>query len=133
MTKILLVEDNRIMLDLLKTLLEIEGFQIICLTLDGEFIPAIKIEEPDIILLDVHLRDDAGYEVSGFDLLQDIREEADLKHLHVLMSSGSDLSKKCLHEGAHGFIQKPYLPGQLIDKIKEIMIHASSEIEGRLS
>ncbi|NMB90582.1 MAG: response regulator transcription factor, partial [Chloroflexi bacterium] len=58
MAKILLIEDDRTMLGLLKTLLEIEGFQVSTIG-DGHGIDplqTIRQEQPDAILLDVHLR-----------------------------------------------------------------------------
>jgi CheY-like chemotaxis protein len=118
MPKVLLIEDDKIMTSLLKTLLEIEGFQA------GEFNgqeqafleAAIDQEKPDLILLDVHLR-----RMNGFDILQRIRTSQKYRGIKVLMTSGMDVRGKCLESGADGFILKPYMPDDLIRIIQKAL------------
>ena len=73
-------------------------------------------EQPALILLDVHLR-----QFNGFDLLYCLRQDADVKDIRVVMSSGSDFSDRCLAEGADGFILKPYMPEDLIKKLRHTL------------
>jgi len=67
-----------------------------------------------LILLDIHLP-----AVSGFDLMQRMRRDEDLKSTKVLMSSGMNLSVESRLAGADGFILKPYMPDELVKKIQE--------------
>jgi DNA-binding response OmpR family regulator len=117
--KVLLIEDDRTMVSLLRTLLRYEGFEVTLLeqeeTLD-EIISTIRREQPALILLDVHLR-----QLNGFDLLHDLRADQTLRGIRVLMSSGIDFSTRCLHEGADGFILKPYMPEELTLKIRQTL------------
>jgi DNA-binding response OmpR family regulator len=117
--KIFLIEDDKTMVNLLGTLLRLEGFEISKLseekTLD-QMLEAVQQVMPDLILLDVHL-----HQHDGFDLLQRIRQDKKLKNASVIMCSGMDYSKRCQDEGADGFILKPYMPEDLIAKIRQIL------------
>ena len=118
MTKIFLIEDDETMLALLRTLLSIEGFDVVQLpkgdTAAG-IIDEVRREMPALILLDVHIR-----QINGFDLLYMIRNDDALKHLRVLMSSGMDFKERCREQGADGFILKPYMPEDLIQQIRQL-------------
>ena len=118
MTKVMLIEDDDIMISLLHTLLEIEGFEIANYSIGEDLLTAIDREKPEIVLLDVHLRDHHGREVNGFDYLQIIRQKADLDSVQVIVSSGLDFQEKSVQAGANGFVHKPYMPNELIQLIK---------------
>lgn len=116
MAKVLLVEDDPTMLSLLKTLLEIEGFQVIQPGAFTRIVEQAKTELPDVLLVDVHLED-----ISGLDILDGLRADAQTRNIPVIMSSGMDFSGECLQKGANDFIMKPYMPDELIAKIKKIL------------
>ena len=119
MDKILLIEDDETMISLLCTLLQLEGYHATQMgkseTLE-KVMEEVQNEKPDLILLDVNLR-----QFNGFDLLRMIRQNDELKHIHILMSSGIDFRERCLREGADGFILKPYMPEDLIGNIKHMI------------
>ena len=107
------------MLSLLQTLLEFEGFQVVYLDLTGnlEWInDTIRTEKPDLLLLDVYLD-----RFNGFELLHCLREDEEVKSMRILASSGRELSRECSREGADGFIMKPYMPQELIEKIHQLL------------
>jgi len=117
--RLMLVEDDLSMQSLLRTLLELEGFQVLVPSnqLEGELLATIVSEKPDVILLDVHLRD-----ANGLDVLRKLRQvEGDAvpaRHTRVIMTSGMDVSDQCLAAGADSFLLKPYMPTELIRKLK---------------
>ncbi len=114
MPKIMLVEDDATMLSLLQTLLQMEGYQVVKIkdeSLDG-ILSTFRQEEPDLALIDVHLR-----ELNGFDVLRRIRKDTALANTRVVMSSGMECRTECLNYGADDFILKPYMPDDLIDVI----------------
>ena len=116
---ILLIEDDDSMVSLLQTLLEIEGYRAERLPgkIDMEVILAwVSNEKPDLVLLDVNLR-----QLNGLDLIRRVRQDEQLKGLPVLMTSGMELSKECLQAGANGFILKPFMPDELIGKIRGLL------------
>jgi DNA-binding response OmpR family regulator len=117
--KVMLIEDDNTMLTLLRTLLRFEGFEIAQLDNDEDpdrILQSIRLEHPEAVLLDVHLR-----RFNGFELLHRIRQDEDLMNTRVIMSSGMDFSTRCLDEGADGFLLKPYMPEDLIDEIHTVM------------
>ncbi len=114
-SKVMLVEDDATMQAVLRTRLEIEGFQVAMAQarhqLD-ELVKSIHNERPDVLLLDVHLR-----EISGFDVLQRIRADADIARARVIMTSGMDVKDRCMAAGADDFLLKPYMPDELMKKL----------------
>lgn len=118
MNKIMLVEDDATMLSLLQTLLQLEGFEVCQVNMDqvDGIVSEIRREKPDLTLIDVHLR-----QISGMEVLKQIRQDVELKDIFVLMSSGMDVGHKCLQAGADGFMLKPYMPDDLIKKISDIL------------
>lgn len=117
--KVLLVEDDNTMRFLMHTLLDMEGFQVAevdCALNMEEFLRALHAESPSLILLDAHLgcRD-------GIDFLRAIREDEILHDVKVLISSGLDRSAEFEKAGADGFMLKPFMPDELIARIKGML------------
>ncbi len=113
MSKVMLIEDDPTMLSLLNTLLEIEGYEVASLKGFGNIIEDIHTQNPDIILMDVNLQG-----VNGIKVLEEIRKDNKIKDVKIIMSSGMDFSHESLSKGANDFLLKPYMPDELIDKIK---------------
>ena len=116
-TKILLVDDERDIIDVTKTRLEAKGFKVIC-AYDGlSAIDKAKNEKPDLVLLDLFMPVMHGYEVC-----KKIKENAETKDIPVILFSAGLCKDSCPKEaknvGAADFIAKPFDPGELIDKIK---------------
>ncbi len=113
---VMLVEDDATMQAVLRTLLEIEGFQV-ALASDKhsleDIVQAIRAAQPDILLLDVHLRD-----ISGYDIVKRVRADEQIHDTRVVMSSGMDVKDQCLKAGADDFLMKPYMPDELMKKLR---------------
>ena len=127
-TKLLLIEDDRTMLALLGTLLRFEGFEILQPKNEDDSIfgilKLIRQEKPALVLLDVHLR-----QYNGIDLLHQIRQDKELAGLRVIMSSGMDVRERCREAGADDFILKPYMPDDLIKRIRDTIAKPISSAE----
>jgi CheY-like chemotaxis protein len=118
MPKVMLVEDDVLTRQLLGTLLEMEGYQV--LSSQGsnraEIVDSICIEQPQAVLMDIRLEN-----CSGVDILRDLRNGYRQNHIKVLMTSGEDMSAACLQAGADGFLQKPYMPDELLAWLREFV------------
>lgn len=118
MKKVFLIEDDLTMSRLLKTLLELEGLNVQTFTA-GKTQEDIIIEmlefNPDVILVDVHLRN-----MDGISLTKDFRNHSGLSSTPILMTSGINMRDECILAGANDFILKPFMPGELIMKIKKV-------------
>ena len=119
MSKVMLIEDDKTMLTLLSTLLKMEGLQIIQLTTEqsvDDLLATLRREKPDAALVDVHLK-----HTNGIDLLVRVRQDPELGFLRILMSSGLDMSAESKIAGADDFILKPYMPDELIQRIRRVL------------
>jgi CheY-like chemotaxis protein len=114
MVKVLLADDDFTMVELLKTLLGMEGYQVATL-LDkkGNILENIRKEKPDVLLLDIFL----GHS-NGLNVLRQIREAHGMKNLKIIMVSGIDKTEECLAAGANAFLLKPYMPDDLLDLLR---------------
>ena len=109
----MLAEDDLTMVTLLKTLLDMEGYQVTALTIDDDIFEAVRKERPDVLLLDVHLPN-----ANGLDVLDQVRADDETKNLRVVMTSGLNLDAECMQHGANGFLLKPYMPDDLLNILK---------------
>ena len=116
MPKIMLAEDDPTMLNLLKTLMRLEGFDAVTLAQNDQVLDAVLRENPDVLLLDVHLP-----QGNGLDFLRQMRAEPRLKELMVLMASGMSLKTECMEAGANAFLLKPFMPDTLIETIRSLL------------
>lgn len=122
MPKVMLVEDDENMLEILRMFLDLEGFEVVQCNGDEDFeniegiCGLIQNEMPDILVMDVHLN-----KLDGFELLHKLKKDVVYRGIRVLMSSGIDFTKKCEQEGADGFILKPYMPDELMGSIHKML------------
>ena len=114
MSKVLLADDDYTMVTLLKTLLGMEGYQVATL-LDkpGDILENIRLEKPDIMLIDIFLGS-----CNGLEIVRQIRELPELNGIRIIMASGIDKTEECLAAGADAFLLKPYMPNELFEKLR---------------
>ena len=114
MPKIMLAEDDLTMVQLLKTLLGMEGYLVVALGIDDDIFERACKEKPDVLLMDVHLPG-----VNGLDVLNQIRASEETRSLPIVMASGLNLADECLKHGANDFLLKPYMPDDLLKLLKK--------------
>lgn len=112
MATILVADDDAVMLGLIRTLMELEGNEVITVTRPEDIIPAVRAQPPHLILMDYHL---AGG--SSVEALKELKGDQDLKHIPVLVTSGMDREVECRQAGADDFILKPFRPGELLSTL----------------
>lgn len=113
---VMLVEDDSTMQSVLKTLLELEGYQVVTAAEardENKILQSIQEVQPDVLFLDVHL-----HEVNGINVLKDLRQQNGSQAMRVVMSSGMDMKDACLAAGADDFLQKPFMPDELLSKLR---------------
>lgn len=114
--KLILVEDDKTMAMLLKTLLDFEGFETTTFSEGDEeaLLSILRSIQPCILIMDVYLAN-----LNGIDFLKRIKSTKGFEKLLILMTSGMDMRKECNEAGANGFMMKPYLPDELISWLHE--------------
>lgn len=118
MPKVLIVDDDRAMTALLKTMLEMEpeGFEVAVVARGGQAMEKAQANPPDVMIVDYHLHD-----MEGVDLIRQIRQDQGLGHTPIIMASGLDVEKEAMSAGADLFLIKPFEPGDLAGIIMQVM------------
>jgi len=122
--KLLLIEDDEQMADLLKRFLEENAMQVSHVIRPSQALAILEIESFDLIILDLSLP-----EMDGLELCAKIRETSDI---HIIISSArSDLNDKLVgfENGADDYLPKPYSPRELLARIKTILRRQGKEEE----
>ena len=114
MAKVLLAEDDPTMVSLLKTLLDMEGFEVLALDVNSDVPAVVQREKPHALFMDVHLG-----EQSGMDILETIRKQKELSDVRIVMTSGLNVKEECINRGADAFLLKPFMPDDLIQALKQ--------------
>lgn len=120
-TKVLAVDDEKIIIKGLKFSLERDGFEVICAYDADEALALAESKNPDIILLDVMLPGLSGYEVC-----ERIKEYSDVPII-MLSAKGEDMDKIMgLEYGADDYITKPYNILEVKARIKAVLRRRTS-------
>lgn len=111
--KILVVDDEREIADLVKLYLENEGFTVRACYDGKEALKVIEAEEPDLCVLDVMLPG-----VNGLELCRKIRQSHNYPVI-MLTAKGEETDKITgLTLGADDYMTKPFLPLELVARVK---------------
>ena len=119
MKKILIADDRSEVVELVKVTLEGEGYQSIDASDGREALEKIRLEKPDLILLDIIMP-----KMDGFEVLSEVRKDPKTKDIPIIMLSakGQKLDQEKGKEfGATGYIIKPFSPSILLKRIEEIL------------
>lgn len=114
--KVLIVDDDRTLADVIAFTFKREGFEVI-LAEDGEAAyRRWQDDAPDLILLDVNLP-----KQDGFTVCQRIRKESDIPIILLTVRGDEEDILGGFHLGADDYITKPFSPRQLIARVKAVM------------
>jgi CheY-like chemotaxis protein len=119
MTRVLLVEDDPMSLDMLARRLARKGFEVLT-AVDG--VAAVEMavnEKPDLILMDLHLPLKDGFEAT-----REIRAIPECQHLPIIALTASAMSgdrERCLEIGCDEYDTKPVNLERLLGKIELVL------------
>ncbi|WP_449036098.1 response regulator [Peptostreptococcus stomatis] len=117
--KILVIDDEEHILELLKFNLELSGFDVCVSTEANQTIELIGREKPDLLLLDWMLP-----RISGIDILKKIRQDEDIYDLPVIMLTAKNMEDdkiQGLNVGADDYITKPFSIKELMARINTVL------------
>ena len=120
MAKILIIEDDKFLRELIARKLTKEGYKIVE-AIDGEEgLKKVKEESPDLILLDLILPG-----MDGFEVLAKVKDDPKTSLIPVLILSNlgqKDEIEKGLKLGAEDFLVKEHFtPEEIVEKIRSIL------------
>ena len=118
MAKILVVDDDETVTQLLKMLLSMEGHQPTAINDSNETLAVADQLHPDLITLDLMMPG-----LTGFELCELLHQDPRFRNIPILILSARDdveSKEKAYQSGAWGYITKPFGVDTLIQKIKEL-------------
>lgn len=118
MKKILFIEDEQVLVDLLKRKLVDQGYQVSVARDGEEGLAKIKEEKPDLILLDIVMP-----KMGGFEVMEKIKEEPALAAIPIIIISNSgqpvELSRAKELGAKDWLIKTEFDPQEVVDKVKK--------------
>jgi DNA-binding response OmpR family regulator len=111
---LLLVEDEERFVSFLVIALEAHGYVVACASTGGEALARLRVEMPDLIMLDLALPD-----MDGLDLLRRLRDEGSRVPVIILSArAGARDIVAGLESGADDYITKPFSLRELLARIQ---------------
>ncbi|QDV27384.1 response regulator [Aureliella helgolandensis] len=124
-TKVLIIEDDHSLSDILFYNLQKEGFNVFCAFDGREGIEQAMLKQPDIIVLDLMLP-----RVNGMDVCRHLRKQKETRHAGILMltAKGEDLDQiDGFEAGADDYVVKPYSVRVLLERIRALQRRRTTE------
>ncbi len=116
---VLVIDDDPVILDLLRVNFEIEGFDVVTATNGEEGLERAHAVQPDVVISDIMMpkRD-------GLQLLGDLKSNPDTEDLPVILLSAKAQKSEVqegLDLGADDYITKPFDPIKLIERLNGVV------------
>ena len=116
---VLVIDDDPVILELLRVNFEIEGFDVICATDGEDGLRRAQADRPDVVISDIMMprRD-------GLQLLTELKADPATENLPVILLSAKAQKSEVQHGidmGADDYITKPFDPLELIDRLNAVV------------
>lgn len=122
--RILVVDDEQRMIDLIRMNLELEGFQVLEATNGIDALDQVRKHIPDLIILDIMMP-----QLDGFEVLRMLREFSSVPVI-MLTAKGEEEDKvRGLELGADDYVTKPFGARELISRVKAVLRRTQSVVE----
>jgi DNA-binding response OmpR family regulator len=116
MIKVLLVDDDPELLEMVCLMLETSHLDPYGISNGKEVFKYIETVNPDILLMDIFLGDS-----DGRDICSQVKHTGKYSTLPVLLYSAGDISEQSIHiSGANAFVKKPFDMSVLVQQIKTL-------------
>lgn len=121
MVKIMVVDDEKEIRDLIKSALTSEEVSVLTASSGEEALVTAKAERPDLILLDIAMPG-----LDGYSTCEKLKQDSKTSAVPVLFLTGKDLEAQGIIQrsqdlGAVGYVSKLYPLKELARKVKEIL------------
>jgi putative two-component system response regulator len=118
--QILIVDDEELNIRVVRKYLHTWGFEFVNSTTEPtEAVQRIRLDRPDLILLDVMMP-----EVSGLEILRELRSDPLTRHLPVIILTAhteDEVKQQALELGANDFLGKPIVPAELLPRVRNLL------------
>jgi two-component system response regulator VicR len=118
--RILCIEDEPQMIDLIRLILENEGYEVIGANGGQEGLDRMRRERPDLILLDLMMP-----EMDGGDVFHRMKEEVELRDIPVIVvtAKAAPIDQVLWINVAKvdGYVTKPFGPRELVESVEKVL------------
>ena len=123
--KILVVDDEKKIVEIVKAYLEKDGFKVIAAYDGRSALEQYRRSSPNLVILDLMLP-----EVSGWDICRKIRQQSDVPV--IMLTARDDTTDKIvgLELGADDYVTKPFDPKELVSRVKAVLRRSEGHPEG---
>jgi len=125
--RILVVDDEPPIREILKFQLENAGFEVACAEDGAEGLQMVEERPPDLVLLDLMIPQMDGYEVC-----RRLKRDYSTRHIPVIiLTARGELDEKLkgLESGANDYVTKPFSVPELLIRVKNVLSYSQSQRE----
>lgn len=123
--KILVVDDDAVVIRALSIKLQASGFEVVKATNGADAVNAVRTQRPDLILLDLTFPADPGSVAwDGFLIMQWLKRVEEAAHVPIIVITSGDREKyesRAIAAGATAFFHKPTSHDALLGLIRQTL------------
>lgn len=116
MATVLVVDDDRKLLDMLRRTLAYEGYQVVTATDGRDALAQAQAQRPDVVVLDWLMP-----ELDGIEVAKRLREAEDTPILMLTARDAVEDRVEGLDSGADDYLVKPFAPAELLARIRALL------------
>lgn len=116
MATVMIVDDDRSTVTLLKMLLEMDGFRVAIAPRGATVLEQARAEKPDLFMIDYNLAD-----MTGITVVRTLRTDPQFAQTPIVIASGMNVETEAKQAGANLFLVKPLEPGSLADTFNKLI------------
>jgi DNA-binding response OmpR family regulator len=117
--KVLVVDDDSRIIEVLSDILSFQGYQIAVASNGNSALDRVRVEKPQLVIMDVQLPD-----VDGIEVCRRLKVQNELGYLPIILMTGYSARGKRidgLSAGADDFLGKPIDPAELIARVRSLL------------
>ncbi len=113
--EVLLIEDNKDVVDQFRRALQREGFDVVTADHPAYAEAMVGQLRPTMVVLDVNFAQGAGWQI-----LTNLKSREDTSEIPIIVTTLSPERERALASGADRYLQRPFMPDQLIRLVREV-------------
>ncbi|WP_338677956.1 response regulator [Streptomyces sp. SCSIO 30461] len=124
--RVLVVDDNRVIRQLIRVNLELEGFEVVTAADGAECLEVVHRVRPDVITLDVVMP-----RLDGLRTAARLRADPRTRQVPVVIVSACTQYEAGAGDGVDAFLAKPFEPGELVRLVHRLCREGPPPVDGR--
>ena len=123
--KILVIDDDTYILDMIKNILDREGYQTQGVQSGKKALEVVKSSQPDLILLDINLPDMDGFKICK--KIKSVKKSREIPVIFITGDSSRNSIQKSFEAGGSDYVSKPFVIEEVLARIKMAINNARAK------